>query len=402
MIADHIPFIFSQADCRMLKTLYRDSVIARISLQTKDKTVCQIPQGIGLWVDGAVDGLHGWKPQRTTKEGKLTKRYEAYDEYIKTFPGHDRIGDAEFQRKPQNDVVKQFVEAILDLCRDLSPEPIWLSVPQLPMVSNASRNKINRLLAQSAAEWKRVRKYTGKLILPVIFTHSKQVNLRTLKKCELVLECFKHADAQGVWVVDSTMDDQEGSGSLEARFQGLIKFHQELSGLLPSDAIRIGGPYWGMNLILWSRGLIHNPAIGLGSAYRYRIPGPAPSPGKYRVALSPLRRQALASEKLDAWVAKALTTIPSGDAAHAELEDLSRNLRRLRLLPDAPKVQVAKFYKDWFNSLSSLPQNGRALALFQDLSKAFVLGRSLQPLPADEKTARRPERVAQQLMLNCL
>jgi hypothetical protein len=270
------------------------------------------------------------------------------------------------------------------------------------MVSNASRNRINRLLAQKTAEWKRARKYTGKLILPVIFTHPKQVNLRTLKKYELVSECYKDAEAQGVWVVESTLDDQEGSRSLEARFQGLIKFHQELAELLPHDAIRIGGPYWGMNLILWSRGLIHHPAIGLGSAYQYRIPGPAPSPGKSRVAISPLRREALASEKLDAWVSKALSSIPSGETAHSELGELLRSLPRLRLAPDASKAQVAKFYKGWFDGLASVPKSGRSLALFQDLSKAFVLGRSLQPLPADEKTARRPDRVAQQLMLNCL
>ncbi len=401
-MADHIPFVFSPGDCRILKTLYQDSVVVRVSLQTKDNTIRLIPPGIGVWIDGAVDGLHGWKPQRTTRDGRETKRYEAYDGYIRGFPGHDRIGDPDFQSRPENGVVKGFVEAILDSCCDLSPKPVWVSIPQLPIVSNASRNRINRLLAKNSAEWRRARQYSGKLILPVIFTHRKQVNLRTLKKCELVSECYRDAGAQGVWVAESSLDDQEGSGSLEARFQGLIKFHQELAELLPSDTIKIGGPYWGMNLILWSRGLIHHPAIGLGSAYQYRVPGPAPSPGKSRVALPPLRREALASEKLDAWIIKALLSIPSSDTAHSELEQLLRNLPRLRLIPDASRGQVAKFYKGWFDGLASVPISGRPLALFQDLSKAFVLGRSLQPLPAEEKTARRPDRVAQQLMLNCL
>jgi len=401
-MADHIPFVYTSDDCKMLKALYGDSALVRVSLQTKDKTLQGIPPGMGLWVDGAVDGLHGWKPQRTTKEDRETTRYEAYDAYIEGFTAYERIGDADFQKKPQNDVVKQFVESVLDRCSGLSPKPAWVSVPQLPMVSDASRNRINRLLAQNAAEWKRTRKYSGKLILPVIFTHPGQVNLRTLRKREHVTECYKHADAQGVWVVDSKLNDQEGSGTLEKRFQGLIRFHDELAGSLPSDAIRIGGPYWGMNLVLWARGLIHFPAIGLGSAYRYFIPGLAPPPPRSRVALGPLRRQAFADPGLDGWVAKAISSTVSDEAARSEFSDLAQKLPRLRRSRELSKNQVAKFYKDWFDGLASVPKSGRALALFQDLSKAFVLGRSLPSLPDKEKTARRPDRVAQQLMLNCL
>jgi len=270
------------------------------------------------------------------------------------------------------------------------------------MVSDASRNKINRALARNAAEWKRTRKHNVKLILPVIFTHSKQVSLKTQRKGELAKECYELAGAQGVWVVDSTLNDQDGSGSLDKRFQGLIKFHQELAEALPSDAIKIAGPYWGMNLILWARGLIHYPSIGLGGAYKYYIPGLTPTTGSKKVALSPLRRLAVASPGLGSWFGQALTKIIRGESAYTELEELSRTLPRIHLALLSSKTQVAKFYKSWFDRLASVPVSGRALALFQDLSKAFVLGRSLPALPAGEGTARRPERVAQQLMLNCL
>ena len=66
------------------------------------------------------------------------------------------------------------------------------------------------------------------------------------------------------------------------------------------------------------------------------------------------------------------------------------------------KMQIAKFYKSWFDKFSSLPYAGRALALYQDLSSSYVLGKTLKNLPKEEGTARRPERVAQQLMMNCL
>jgi hypothetical protein len=203
-------------------------------------------------------------------------------------------------------------------------------------------------------------------------------------------------------VVDSTLNDQDGSGSLERRFQGLIKFHQELAEALPSDAIKIAGPYWGMNLILWARGLVHYPAVSLGRAYRYYVPGLTPTAGVGRVALSPLRRLAIASPGLNGWFSEALTRIIKGEPAYMKFEELSRSLPRIRLAALGSKTQVARFYKWWFDGLASVPVSGRALALFQDLSKAYVLGRSLPALPDAEGTARRPERVAQQLMLNCL
>ena len=398
-MADHIPFLFGADDSKLLKSLYPDSAIVRLSLQTHAKTFNNLPTGTPIWVDAGVDGLDRWRPQRITKSGKKTSRYEAFDEYIKSFPGLDQVADNVFQTKPRNDVVRGFVESVLDACCALSPKPAWVSIPQLPMVSDASRNKINRALARNAAEWKRTNKPDVKLILPVIFTHPKQVNLKTQRKGELVKECYELAGAQGVWVVDSTLNDQEGSGSLDKRFQGIIKFHQELAEALPSDATIIAGPYWGMNLILWARGLVNRPAIGLGSAYQYRIPGPAPSSAKNRVALGPLRRLAVASPELTRWLSTVLTKIQRGDVAYSEFDELSRIVGQGQPLP---KNQVAKFYKRWFDGLASVPQDGRALALYQDLSKAFVLGRSLPPLPREEKTARRPDRVAQQLMLNCL
>jgi len=416
MMADHIPFVFGAEDSKLLKSFYSDSAIVRLSLQTHEKTFNDLPTGPSLWVDGGVDGLDKWTPQRITKKGKKTTRYEAYDEYIKHFPGHDQVANNDFQSKPQNDVVKGFVESILNKCCELSPKPAWVSVPQLPMVSDASRNKINRALARNAAEWKRTSNYNVKLILPVIFTHSKQVNLKTQRKGELAKECYELARAHGVWVVNSTLNDQEGSGSLDKRFQGLIKFHQELAEALPSDAIKIAGPYWGMNLILWARGLIHFPAVGLGGAYRYYVPGLTPTAGVGRIALSPLRRLAIASPGLSGWLGQALTKIIKGEPAYMEfgelsrslpriikeLEELSRSLPRIQLAPLGSKTQVARFYKSRLDGLASVPVSGRALALFQDFSKAFVLGRSLPTLPTAENTARRPERVAQQLMLNCL
>jgi len=63
--------------------------------------------------------------------------------------------------------------------------------------------------------------------------------------------------------------------------------------------------------------------------------------------------------------------------------------------------QIARIYKKWIDSLACVPVAGRPLTLYQQLSSSYVLGKSLSDLP-ERGTARRPERVAQQLMLVCL
>ena len=137
-------------------------------------------------------------------------------------------------------------------------------------------------------------------------------------------------------------------------------------------------------------------------AYRYYIPGFTPSTPSTRIALSPLRRLALTPPDLGDWFGQALSRISKSESVYGEFEELARSLPRIKLSPLTSKTQIARFYKSWFDGLASVPLSGRPFALFQDLSKAFVLGRSLPTLPVAEKTARRPERVAQQLMLNCI
>jgi hypothetical protein len=66
------------------------------------------------------------------------------------------------------------------------------------------------------------------------------------------------------------------------------------------------------------------------------------------------------------------------------------------------KKQIASFYKSWIARIESIPNDGRALVLFQELSTAYVLGKNLPDIPSETGRARKPWVVAQQLMLNCL
>ena len=394
MIADHIPFVSNEGDCKLLRKFYSDSIRVRVSLENLKRIASKLPSESRLWLDGGIDGLDNWRQ---------TSGNKSYKEYIEQFSNVNTIGDPDFQKNPDKELVKTFVRSVMDACCKGPRKPDWLSIPQLPLRRDLKRNKMNRFLAEAAGEWKVVKRFRGKMILPIVLTHQNLVNNKTQRKVPLSLveSCYERGSAGGVWVSETSLNDQGGGEPLERRFKGLIQFHQELNEFLPSDSIKIAGPYWGMNLILWARGLVDYPAIGVGRAYRYYIPGgPSFHTSKDRFAIPPLRRQAVASSQLENWLKKALIRIPQHENSYAELDDLSRRYRQIRL---DWKSQLANFYKGWFDQLAEVSRNGRALALYQQLSSAYVLGKSLTDLPKkDEKTAKRPERVAQQLMLHCL
>ncbi|HEX7422632.1 MAG TPA: hypothetical protein VF311_01920 [Terriglobales bacterium] len=391
VMACHIPFAFTARDGELVRTVYPDSEIVRISLETSAKVVSTLPHGVGVWVDGGVEGFERWPDVS-----------DNWKEHIKKFAGWQSVGEKDFQQNPNAQTVGKFVSEVLSACLQAAPKVSWVSVPQLPAVSDGSRNKINKALAEAAAAWRNEKKYRGKLILPVILTHQEQANLKTdrNRRIQLAAQCFQRASADGYWVVEITLSDQSGQGPFAGRrFPGLIRLHEEIAEELNTSGPCIAGPYWGLNLVLWARGLITHPAIGLGIGYQYHVPAGKrrPKPAKRRIALPPLRRWATVSRELEAWLAG----LPKNDPAYKELRDLAPRFSKYTL-EDEARRQVARFYKAWFDKIADTPASGRALALYQDFSTAYVLGKPLPDLPEDEKTARRPERIAEQFMLQCL
>jgi hypothetical protein len=101
------------------------------------------------------------------------------------------------------------------------------------------------------------------------------------------------------------------------------------------------------------------------------------------------------------WLEKVLPRLNPTDDAYREFSAL-RDRFSLVTERDNAKNQVAQFYVRWFEKIASVSAAGRALALYQDLSSAFVLGKQLPPLPKSEAPGQTPSKVAEQLMLNCL
>ena len=118
------------------------------------------------------------------------------------------------------------------------------------------------------------------------------------------------------------------------------------------------------------------------------------------MAISPLRRR-VGVAQLGSWLVKSLKTLGSAHPAYAELTRINEQLDLLNA-QDSARKQVARFYKEWLDRIGATPPPGRPLALFQDLSTAYALGRSLESFASSEGTARRPESVVEPLMLSCL
>jgi hypothetical protein len=211
--------------------------------------------------------------------------------------------------------------------------------------------------------------------------------------------CYPESQADGFWAVDKSLDDESGSKTLRnTRVPAIVSLHQELADEIPSK-IKIAGPYWGTNLLLWARGLVDFPAIGVGNAYHYFLAGGHANKPATCLAIPALRRR-VGIARLEKWLDSAVKILGSSHPSGQALEQMRKQLNLLSL-PDQARDQVARFYKSWFDLLAATPRAGRPMALFQDLSAAFAVGRSL-PEFEDEGTARRPESVVEPLMLNCL
>ncbi len=392
-MADHIPFVNGKTDCELVSRFYSDSAIARVPLEKAGKLIRELPDGMPIWLDPGVDGFN--KPYEEA-------RSVGWKEHVRQFTGFIKIGDPEFQKRPDVGTVDSFVSAILSECASYSPKAI--TVPQLPHADDASRNKINRALATATAKWRSEKGFGGRLILPAILTGQRQLNKKTErnKKRDAIMKCYRQSEAQGLWAVDASLKDQDGSETFRnVRFPGLVAFHEEIAEALPEGSTPIAGPYWGMNLVLWAKGLCRYPAIGLGGSYQYHIPGGQQRRAVVRLAIPPLRRWARTGAQFRTWLDKAIARIPKEDAARGELVGIRDNFSTLDN-DKASRRQIAKFYKDWFDKIEASSSVERALTLYQMLSAAYILGKKLPSLPAIEKTARHPERVAEYLMLNCL
>jgi hypothetical protein len=393
-----IPFITGKEVCGLIADLYSDAPLARIGLYQFPKLKDCLPSN-RLWIDPGADGLDDLSKGTPNKSNNDDPRQAWYD-MITSFPRHQEIADPSFQLAPNKAIVGEFVDAALSTC--LHHKPAAISIPQLPHVEDSGRNKLNRDLAEAAAKWQ-LKHSKVSLILPVILNHASHSDNKTARNphVKLAAQCLSASKAQGCWIVDASFNDEDQSADKRRdRMHGLISFHQELNAATEKlKYTRIGGPYWALNLLLWSRGLIDQFGIGVGTGYRYYLSGGFPTSGTAKMAIEPLFRRAKIGPELRDWFTATLNAIEPTHPFYAPL---------VKLRPIATAIsanarkQTATFYRSWIDGLAAAPEAGRAMALFQSLSIAFSYGKQLTEGLSAEGPTRRPESIAEPLMLNCL
>jgi hypothetical protein len=397
MAHHYIAFGNFKTDWPLVNQFYPQAAGSRVTLQQlKSADPNELPR-TKLWLDAEIDCLHHAEIFNPADKG-----FDKYRTYVDQFPNARKMVDA-----PDGKSVGAFVNAVLDaimMAAGALENLAYISVPQLPYIPGGSRNRINRLLAEHALKWKSSQRKPPRMILPVVFAKTwGQTDGKTNRKMKVNLAktCFEASGADGIWVVDSTLNDHDSSGPLEnQRLPGIIHFHEELNSQLPSEMVTIAGPYWALNLALWARGLVRFPAIGVGRGYQYSVPGRDPqSAADIRVAVPPLKRLA-SSTALRPWLHDALRRLRRDDPVYNEFVKLGKKLEALT--KKSARRQVAEFYKEWLYRLESVPASSRALTLYQDLSAAFVLGSSLQTFDKGMEDVPNPAVIAKQLMVNCL
>lgn len=165
-MADHIPFIGSGDSLKLAVRFYGDSNFLRVPLNRIAAVATSLPNTIKLWLDPCVDGLHDLEARRPRDE-----RPNPWFEFMQQFAGFNAMGGKAFWTKPDPNEVDKFVTSLLDFC--VRYKPAWLTVPQLPVADDSSRNKINLALARATGRWKSKRNFPGRLILPLVFTPPK-------------------------------------------------------------------------------------------------------------------------------------------------------------------------------------------------------------------------------------
>ena len=386
MTAAELPVLFveSRADAELAAALYGKSAMVRLALYQAKELAAHLG-GAPLWIDPGFDSFP--RPSADTPWAAFYRETAAWKP----------LTDGEFIKKPAAPAVRELLLPVLERAMALSPA--WLSIPQLRVGEGSEHNRLNRVLAEETGRILRAGGFRGKAILPIILSLERQSATRAARARCAVAANLGAAGADGIWVVDSGLEDEAGTPGTERRFRGLVDLHDEIDALDPS--IMVAGPYWAFGLVVWARGLATHVATALGTGYHYHAPGLLPRKDPMaRLAVRSLRKRVRAPDGLKAWLDGCVKVLDEADERRPELEELRRKFSQL--VQDGGRRQVASLWRDWFAEVAELSPPSRPLALYQEFSRAFLLGKSLPPVPSETGSAKKPYQPAQQLMLHCV
>lgn len=405
LATEYVPLVRTQGEYRIVSSIMKDADVVRMSAEFAD--TYEVDDSWRLWLDPGFDGYefvfeNGWY-------GKGDG--QGWHGWIQQFNGYDLLQSESNASDAAQGDVDDFVARVLDSI--VENDPHMISVPQVPYGLGTARHGINRKLAKATGKWKESNWPKGTLILPAVLLHHDAYRTRAASspKVNAISRALELSRATGVWIVHADFDDLAGKGNFDRdRFPSLIGFHEQLAEALPAKTFTCAGPYWGINLILWARGIVDVPVIGCGGAYRYYLPKPPQvlQRASTKIAIPPLRRWYGVNSELLRWVKTAKGKFPPRNEVREALQQIESSLGQF-LGPGGrtPAMrQSAEFYYDWLCEIREVQLRGRGLFLFQDFSKAVVngshIGTKLPKQSGLSSDARDPGFIAQQFMLQCL
>src|SRR6267143_2693537 len=107
-MVEYIPFITSPKARDLVKSIYSDAEIGRVSLDLAEKIT--MPPSLGLWIDPGVDGLDDLEVRKPRKDRSQPEkeRKNSWYELMKTISGFQEIADPTFATKPDEKIIKRF------------------------------------------------------------------------------------------------------------------------------------------------------------------------------------------------------------------------------------------------------------------------------------------------------
>lgn len=386
--------IRSKTDIELSSQFFPDSFGARLSLFAANRFESSDLSRLGglRWIDLSLDFVTNLFSSRSSSQNAKERTF-----FIEKCKG-EIFGDKSAVVKKQNSsLVGESIGLMIQAAQKHKPN--LLGVPQYPYDNSKGTCKANEAIVTAIS----TQSLNHRLVLPVIILHRDWTQYKPKRR--EIIQGIESACAtlkpEFIWIVDGSLNDDEGAGTLaKERLPSLIKFHQELKSITGSSKV-IAGPYWGMNLVLWARGLSDYIAITPGGSSQYYAEcGIMKHSASVKVAIPPLRRVVRKSPELKAWMAKAVSLqVPSVEAVE-HFSKLDRDLGKLD--GELAKRQIADFYSNWLKKICSLPLQGRAFGLYQDLSSAYALGSLLPKFESEKGPGANASHVAEALMLNVL
>ncbi len=387
-----IATVSSKRDCELVRHSYGRNTIVRTEL-FKSAALKDSVKGLVHWVDPCFEVF---LQQKLNEEANTF--YGGLDpEFF--------LSKGKFDPKADKILVSEIAKRALEKGATLGPA--WIGIPLLPIKREVIRKKLNRCLAESAAQWKLEKGFGGRLILPFVLENEDLIESKDGQDylLRLIDEFSSTVSFDALWIVAPFLDDDSGRPRDQKLARRLVEFHGRVFATKARGSAWdiIAGPYWGLNIVLWAKGITDYPLVGAGRRFQYAFTGGVPhGTAKVRTAIPVLRRLAVVGPDLKSWLSQASSKPGLEHNVRDQFRKLEAVISSYVRSPEKAREQIIEFYSAWMESIERQPMQTRALALYQDLSNAYVCGKLIAiPLPKSE-SARRPEIVAQQLMLNVL